>query len=446
MIGGLMKSTSTLALFAAAGLFAGGVMLAPAVARAADLGGDCCADLESRVADLEATTARKGNKKVSLTISGRINYNIVWWNENSTGPSSTPFDKTRGFNIGNAGRNESEFVLKGDGKISSDLTAGFSMETYADPTGNNGVKPPDLNQISNQGPPALQVQTTYVFLKSKSAGELRLGNQYGAIHDGFYQDLGTDVIGRYAQTRVIAQFKLRDSAGNLTDANYQSALKPIDDSRYDQLQYISPAFGGFTVKADAGGSNVAAVALLYDNKFGTVSVKGGFAYEWTSESDGSDQSKGIANVQVNNAETVYLSTDASSGLRILSSSASISESGSGLYLSGVYAQAYSAIAGRQDANNWMVKGGWQKNVTGIGSTDIYGSYFRENNLWANDTTGHIYAVGIDQAVDAVASDLYLQYQHDSYDTDGVIKEAAAPKLLINSQSIDAVIGGMIIRF
>ena len=39
-------------------------------AKAADLGGDCCADLEERVAELEATTVRKGNKKVSVTLSG----------------------------------------------------------------------------------------------------------------------------------------------------------------------------------------------------------------------------------------------------------------------------------------------------------------------------------------------------------------------------------------
>ncbi|MBN9281890.1 MAG: porin, partial [Hyphomicrobium denitrificans] len=38
--------------------------------QAADLGGDCCADLEQRIAELEATTATKGNRKVSLTISG----------------------------------------------------------------------------------------------------------------------------------------------------------------------------------------------------------------------------------------------------------------------------------------------------------------------------------------------------------------------------------------
>ena len=47
-------------------LVTGGLMLGTSVsAQAADQGGDCCADLEERVAELEATTARKGNRKVS---------------------------------------------------------------------------------------------------------------------------------------------------------------------------------------------------------------------------------------------------------------------------------------------------------------------------------------------------------------------------------------------
>ncbi|MCG8562955.1 MAG: hypothetical protein MI824_24405, partial [Hyphomicrobiales bacterium] len=72
MIGGLKKTTSRFAIAAAAGLFAGGLALTPA--QAADLGGDCCADLEERVAELEATTVRKGNRKVSVKLSGQINY------------------------------------------------------------------------------------------------------------------------------------------------------------------------------------------------------------------------------------------------------------------------------------------------------------------------------------------------------------------------------------
>lgn len=46
-------------------------------ATAADFGGNCCADLEERVAELEATTARKGNRKVSLTIYGQVNAGVL---------------------------------------------------------------------------------------------------------------------------------------------------------------------------------------------------------------------------------------------------------------------------------------------------------------------------------------------------------------------------------
>src|SRR2546421_9451119 len=83
MIGGLVKSsTSRLARVAAAGMFMGSVAMPSA--KAADLGGDCCADLEERVAELEATTARKGNRKMSLTITGQVNRLIMAWDDGHT--------------------------------------------------------------------------------------------------------------------------------------------------------------------------------------------------------------------------------------------------------------------------------------------------------------------------------------------------------------------------
>src|SRR5690242_20778304 len=66
MFGGLTKTSSRIAIAAALGMTLGGFVMSSHPAKAADLGGDCCADLEERVAELEATTVRKGNKKVSV--------------------------------------------------------------------------------------------------------------------------------------------------------------------------------------------------------------------------------------------------------------------------------------------------------------------------------------------------------------------------------------------
>src|SRR5882762_5748606 len=92
MIGGLWKSASRTALAAAAGLFVGGVAMPSA--KAADLGGDCCADLEERVAELEATTARKGNRKMSLTVTGQVHRMVMWWDDGTSSKTYYGIDNT----------------------------------------------------------------------------------------------------------------------------------------------------------------------------------------------------------------------------------------------------------------------------------------------------------------------------------------------------------------
>ena len=76
MNGALMRASSRFAVAAALGLFVG-----VSSSQAADLGGNCCADLEERIAELEATTARKGNRKMSLTISGQVHRAVIWYDD-----------------------------------------------------------------------------------------------------------------------------------------------------------------------------------------------------------------------------------------------------------------------------------------------------------------------------------------------------------------------------
>ena len=89
-------------------LVTGGLLLGTSVsAQAADLGGDCCADLEERIAELEATTARKGNRKVSLTISGWVNEAAFVWDD---GTESNVY-------IGTNSLEQSRFKFAGEAKI-----------------------------------------------------------------------------------------------------------------------------------------------------------------------------------------------------------------------------------------------------------------------------------------------------------------------------------------
>ena len=125
----MSESAGSVALFAAAGLFVGGVAMPSA--KAADLGGDCCADLEERVAELEATTARKGNRRVSLTISGQVTTAVMYWRDGGSslgGPGNKGSNSSDLFIVDNVLGGGSALTFAGSAKINPNLSAGFQMQ------------------------------------------------------------------------------------------------------------------------------------------------------------------------------------------------------------------------------------------------------------------------------------------------------------------------------
>src|SRR6478752_6615235 len=114
MFGGLTKTSSRIAIAAALGMTLGGFAMGASPAQAADLGGNCCADQEERVAELEATTVRKGNRRVSVTLSGQVNRSLLYWNDGFTEDL---------YSVDNAIAN-SRFRLTGTAKLNTDVTVG----------------------------------------------------------------------------------------------------------------------------------------------------------------------------------------------------------------------------------------------------------------------------------------------------------------------------------
>src|SRR3990172_2131104 len=121
---------------AAAGLLAGGLTVSSALA--ADLGGNCCADLEERIAELEATTARKGNRKVSLTISGWVGEQVMGWDD---GFESNAYVVGLGTTLG------TNVKFTGQATISPGWSAGYVIHIEAD--GSDSLR---IDQDTDNGP------------------------------------------------------------------------------------------------------------------------------------------------------------------------------------------------------------------------------------------------------------------------------------------------------
>jgi hypothetical protein len=133
MNGALMRGSSRFAVAAALGLFMG-----VSSSQAADLGGNCCADLEERVAELEATTARKGNRKMGLTISGQVNRVVLWFDDGKSSNTYYGLD-----NINSSTR----FVFSGNAKVTPKVTMGFEWMVEIGSSGRTD----NANQFNEDG-------------------------------------------------------------------------------------------------------------------------------------------------------------------------------------------------------------------------------------------------------------------------------------------------------
>jgi hypothetical protein len=421
MIGGLLKSVSGAALFAAVGIFAvGGV---PA-AKAADLGGDCCADLEERVAELEATTARKGNRRVSLTISGQVTTHIMAWDD---GDDSNTYvvDNT-------AGAGGSGFQLNGSAKINPNLTAGFDLALGV----SAGARSNQVSQADDDGGTTgdtnIAVLRANWYLDHKTLGRLTVGRINTASAGATSVDLGgAGVIANVNLSYWNGGFQtgLGSSWGALLGGNVGgSAL-----SRANGVMYSTPTFGGFSASVSGGEDDYWDAALRYAGEFSGFRIAAAIAY--TSNVTGFGEfSDGAFPV----VQTAFLGLEPTS----VKGSASILHVGTGLFLTGAYVNQDYEAAGFNDTTLWYVQGGITKNWTGLGNTVLYGEYGNvENGLGsAVSSEANVWGLGVVQHVDAAAMELYLSYRQ--YSGDATFEGEGT----FDANDFDVVVGGARIRF
>jgi predicted porin len=352
-----------------------------APAMAADLGGNCCADLEERIAELEATTARKGNRKVSLQIYGQITTAIMAWD---TGVSRDTY-------IVDGATESSRFGFIGTARIRPGLVAGYEFEVSVLSAPSSEVTELD-DDAGQPGDGAVAVRLANWYLSDEKLGKIAVG-RVKMTTDGITEiDLGgTNVIaksGLYFGNDLEVFSKAGVGLGNF-DA---FAVGNFEFDRNNAVRYDTPTIAGFVASAAWGEDDRWDVALRYAGEFGGFRIAAGIAY-------GRD------------SDELTPTTERT----IVGGSASILHLSSGLFLTGAAAQRTRKPNDLAE-KYWMLKGGIAKNWFGIGRTVLYG----ELHHWVNiaDDEANVVGAGIVQNIDAASMELFLAYKRNTVDVQG----------------------------
>lgn len=364
--------------YIAAGLAAALVAGVAWQVKAADLGGNCCVDLEERIADLESSAARKGNRKVTLQISGQVSKALLW--HDADGMSGE--NSLRAIDNSNSG---TRFRFRGDGKVSQSFSVGFLIELGVDESKGRGLR--DAFPADD-----LALRHSAVWINT-ALGKVTLGHTSSAT-DGIAE---IDVSDSNIASLPMSAEPLWTFAGAPAFAGFSLNPAPFDGGRSQIVGVELPTVAGFTASAAWGGGQTGSyddlwdAALRYAGEHGGFRVAGGIGYRVES----------LSGFVLPDVKTVV-------------GSASVMHRLSGLFLT--------ASAGRQDDNPvygdlemWQVRGGIARVLNPIGRTTFFAEYGDHKVKGVNVSSSFV-GGGIVQAIDGVAMHIGISVR--AYDVGG----------------------------
>ncbi len=378
----------------------------PPSAKAADFGRDCCADAEERVAELEATTARKGTRQVSITISGYITKQIMAWDD---GVESNVY-------VSDIGPTQaSNFRISGNAKISADWTAGFLIRIQD--LNNN---PMGLNQFNDNANLGLNTQMSFLYLQSKTLGKVSLGkNALASKSVAMFTDLsGTQLIANYVLFDGNAFFLRQDE--NLLKLRWgdfaycYSQQRPwggdCDGIVMEGVRYDTPTFGGFSFSASYGKDDDVEAAARYQDDVGGFKLALGVGY--SSNTDSQIQPPPIS---LQKHSDYFQAGGYAQHLA------------TGLFLHAAYGSEdnndetiFSGLT-EPDTHHWYLKGGIRRQWNALGHTVLYGEYAKyldqlspaALNAGATGSEFSRWGFGAAQEIDSAAMTLWIKYRQQA---------------------------------
>lgn len=377
---------SRIALIAAAGLLLGAAMT-PAMA--ADLGGGCCADLEERVAELEATTARKGNRVVSLQIYGTVAKGLLIW-DNGDDSDAYVVDNDAITSI---------LGFKGEAALKPGWKAGFKVELAVQDASSNGV---DVN--FDDPSDNISIRESYVYIESDRFGRFGIGQQLLAADGTAGVSIANTLYGSNP-----------DHGGGITLGGFNpdgirlgNTANNYGPGRNDTIRYDSPSIYGFIISADWG-----------DNDYWDVAAR--FAKEWNSIKIAA--AIGYQNFDQNSSSG--FGTDPGSGVsyEAVTGSISLMHVPTGLFVN--FGAGEKELKDNDASSSfWFTQAGIERKWTPYGTTTIFGEYGKYTDevqtqlFFSPNFSSEATRVGasIVQHFDSASMDLYAQATFWNFDS------------------------------
>lgn len=396
--------------FAAAGAFIlfasiGGVLASDL---SANVGSNCCADLEERVAELEATVARKGTRKVSLKIYGQLNEGLTYWNVPGIGSHTQVQSMPTRDAV-------SRFGFAGEALIAPEIHAGFIAELGVGGF-NNALAFPTSNGMDTFG---VYERQELVYIKSDSLGKLSIGKQELATFNATAAQEGNT---RVAHTML-------SLTGPWFGPPAGAALDIFDGGVGSTLKYSTPHL--FALKGMNGGSDGMWMEADWGNadNFKAANVANGDLWDVAFHAlKQFDQLEASGTVSYRNGMVVDANGTALAGLgfsglavqdiKVWTAAGGLKHMPTGAFVNASYGDFdFSTLApGAKHLTAWEVQAGIETHLLKMGSTTFFGQYGSWNlqgiGLGSNVAS---YGLGIVQNVSPAAMDLYVTWQRYALD-------------------------------
>jgi len=373
---------------------AGAVAFVAHSAKAADLSGSCCADLEERIAELEATTARKGNRKVSLSVSGQINKALFYYDADDFGLGSDT-------HVIENGASESYVSFSGNADIGSGWSVGYTLEIGQGTTGidaNIAIGGITGGVATDND---LYTRQSYVGIKNDTFGTVTVGLQSMATDDLSQVNVAnTGAASKRLTWQPIGSLGISVLGIELLDI----PLEPFNGRKANAVKYTSPVVAGF----------VASAAWSSDDDSWDVALR------WAGEAAGFQAVAAIGWYNDENNDILQslgsLIVLPDFGSTTLTINGGVKHVASGIFAQGTWARLEFDAPISIETDSYHVQAGWEGRLFAVGQTTVFGEY----SEWDDLAGLKFYGVGVNQQLGPAVDAYALVRRYDIEDANGNI--------------------------